>query len=271
MVAGLEEKIAYEVARYHEVVRTDSEPDPFVLARSDQRPVFVWDGDDLILEASDVPYGASNLYRTFDVTLEVALQWGFVKKEGANYVLGPNCQFELDNATITDSYPKRTIDPAIMGLATFNGKAYLSKKHLDKPSDQTGDTDPYKLFWVHQDVGLGGSEYYVRFSGYAKWRFSDLNDTYNNIHHHRSQAVMVYTNLQQSTIVGGVKAQLLRELVVQPTNTEGHSYTEPLHLQWVPVLAHGLDIVEVQLADVNGNLLRLPKGKSLVTVAIKQI
>ena len=111
----------------------------------------------------------------------------------------------------------------------------------------------------------------MRFSGFAEWRFTGLNATYTDLHHHRSQAVMVYTNLQQSTMVGGVKAQLLRELVVKPTNNEEYSYTEPQHLQWIPVLAHGLDIVEVQLADVHCNLLKLPKGKSLATVAIKQI
>lgn len=82
---------------------------------------------------------------------------------------------------------------------------------------------------------------------------------------------MVYTNLQQSTIVGNSKAQLLRELVINRGGEAGHSYSEPNHLQWVPVSTHQTDIVEVQLADVDGNLLALPKGKSLVTVALKQM
>ena len=72
--------------------------------------------------------------------------------------------------------------------------------------------------------------------------------------------------------MGNTKVQLLRELVVKRGTEHGeHTYTEPLHLQWIPVSTHNTDIVEVQLADVNGDLLQLPKGKSLVTLALKQM
>lgn len=82
---------------------------------------------------------------------------------------------------------------------------------------------------------------------------------------------MVYTDLQQSTIVGATKAQLLRQLVVKEGGQEGHTYSEPKHLEWVPVSTHQTDSIHVQLADVNGALLKLPSGKTLVTVALKQM
>ena len=82
---------------------------------------------------------------------------------------------------------------------------------------------------------------------------------------------MVYTNLQQSNMVGGTMAQLLRQLVVRRGGDVGHTYSEPKHLERILVSMQQTDIVEVQLADVDGNLLTLPKGKSLVTVVLKQM
>lgn len=116
-----------------------------------------------------------------------------------------------------------------------------------------------------------GNQKWIRLSGGVEWRLTNLNATYDAIHLHAGKAVMVYTNLQQSTIVGSSKAQLLRQLVVRRGGETGHTYSEPKHLEWIPVSTHQTDIAEVQLADVDGNLLTLPKGKSLLTVAIKQM
>ena len=82
---------------------------------------------------------------------------------------------------------------------------------------------------------------------------------------------MVYTDLQESNMVGSVQAQLLRQLVVRQGGQEGHSYAEPVHLEWIPVTTRQTDSVEVQLADVDGKLLTLPMGKTLLTVALKQM
>lgn len=248
---------------------TNAKPNPYLIVKRTLRPSFRWDGEDLILEASGSDgANSSTVYRSFDLAVDTALQWGFIEKNGSSYRLGPNCSFTLDTLTITDRTPQRTSNTIPTGLTTLNGKTYLSEKRYDKPTTATGDADPFYVFWVHTERF---PHTYVRFSGFVEWRFSGLSATHTNIHHHQSQAVMIYTNLQQSTMVGGVKAQLLRELVVKPTNNDEYSYTEPQHLQWVPISSHGLDIVEVQLADVHGNLLKLPKGKTLATVAIKQI
>ena len=115
-----------------------------------------------------------------------------------------------------------------------------------------------------------GNRRWARLSGNVELRLTNLNATYDTIHKHMGKAVMVYTNLQQSNMVGGTMAQLLRQLVVRRGGDAGHTYSEPTHLEWIPVSTHQTDIVEVQLADVDGNLLTLPKGKSLVTVALKQ-
>ena len=115
-----------------------------------------------------------------------------------------------------------------------------------------------------------GNRRWVRLSGNIEWRLTNLNATYDAIHRHVGKAVMVYSNLQQSNLVGSSSVQLLRQLVARQGGQDGHTYAEPKNLEWLPVSTHQMDIVEVQLADVEGNLVTLPKGKSLVTVAFKQ-
>ena len=66
-------------------------------------------------------------------------------------------------------------------------------------------------------------EKWVHLSGNVKWRLSNLNATFHSIHQHRGKTVMVYTNLQQSTLVGGTKAQLLRQMVVRRGGDAGHT------------------------------------------------
>ena len=157
------------------------------------------------------------------------------------------------------------------GIASRNGKAIRTQLRTDVPRAPRTPTpgvtihNTYKQLWHY----TFGNTQWIRLSGFAEWRLTNLNRTYDVLHRHSGKAVMVYTNLQQSTIVGNSKAQLLRELVIHRGGEAGHSYSEPNHLQWVPVSTHQTDIVEVQLADVDGNLLALPKGKSLVTVALR--
>ena len=244
-----------------------------VLVKRSMRPSFRWDGEDLILEAAGNDTGqaddsSTTLYSYFDMSYEVAMEWGFLKLNGPDIMLGDNCAYTIDNVTITDDFPPRTSAVAIAGVDDMNGPAHAYQTRFDRPPTSS-QSSTARLFWKYTIIGKG---HYVRFSRFAEWRFKHLNDTFHSIHSHPSKAVLVYTNLQQSTVVGNTKVQLLRELVVKRGTEHGeHTYTEPLHLQWIPVSTHNTDIVEVQLADVNGALLQLPKGKSLVTLALKQM
>lgn len=276
MVDLVQEKIHGAVEAYRtKVARIYKRNNSFVMVKRSMRPSFRWEGDELILESAGGDVGhitssSTTFYSFFDMSVEVALQWGFLveapKQHG--YLLGPNCSYTMDNVTITDSYPPRTSSIKVDGISNLNGKAYHSAKRADHPAILAPSTTAYDIFWVY----ISGGAPWVRFSRAYEWRFRGFNETFANIHNHSSKAVLVYTNLQQSSIVGNTKAQLLRELVVKRGTEHGeHTYTEPLHLQWVPVSTHQTDIVEVQLADVNGDLSSLPKGKSLVTMALKQI
>ena len=248
------------------------DPTPLIVVKKSMRPSFRWDGEDLILESRriDLTDGTNTIYSAFDMNLDVAIQWGFVQKKGTIWIPGPNVRFSMDNVTITNGYPIRRSSLRLDGIDTLNGTAFALDKRDDMPRYPRVVHSAYNRYHLVWHYTYDNKEW-VRFSGQVEWQFINLNQTFMEIHRHTGQAVMVYTNLQRSTIVGNSKAQLLRELVIERGGEAGHSYSEPTHLQWIPVSTHSTDIVEVQIADVNGNLLSLPQGKSLVTVALKRI
>ena len=254
-------------------------PTPTIYLKQSMVPSFYWDGEDLIIRrrtgCTDGNATTPKIYSSFDIAYEVALQWGFVKVDSNGKVVpGPNLQMNIFKDEITSWNPIRKTTLALTGVSTLNGKALHAVRNLDIPqlprvkATGSNETDTVWYYQLTEDKFL---EKWVRLSGYVEWRLTNLNATYDTIHKHKGKTVMVYTDLQQSTIVGATKAQLLRQLVVREGGQEGHTYSEPKHLEWVPVSTRQTDIIHVQLADVNGALMKLPTGKSLVTIALKQI
>ena len=253
-----------------------------VFVKETMCPTFAWDGDELVIHrrGRDVTNGASSgadLYSAVDIALEVAVQWGIVQQndDGA-WVAGPNLRFTpfMAGDQINNAFPPRIDGFQIPGnLTTLNGDALRLQHRLDIPVVFGGVTaiatgaNNLQLLWYYK----AGSKQWIRLTGMMEWRISNIKQTYYALHKHPNHSVMVYSNLQQATIVGEKTVQLLREIVVNRSAEEGHSYAEPKQLQWIPIASRHMDIAEVQLADVNGALLSLPPGKSLVTVACKQM
>lgn len=232
------------------------------------RPAVKWDGEDFIVERSGdgsvlQHRGSVTVTRFLEFLLNVALQWGFIRAASGNsYVLGHNVEIEMDNSEITQHIPPRADDLIPAQFPDLTGKVYKSEQRHHHGSSSH---DKQAAFRVYTD----SNESYVQFSAFYAWRFKRLNASYRSVMGVTKQSVMVYSNLQQSTAVGSVKVQLLREVVVE-RNEEGHSHVEPTHLQWLPVSTNQMDIAEVQLADLNGQLLSFPTGKTMVTVAFKR-
>ena len=261
------------------LIKLPEDPTPSVFLKKTLCPSFRWDGDDLILErrGADVTNGSnvSNvLYSAFDMAYEVALQWGFILvKQNGDVIPGPNLQIKLFDDLITPMYPPRTRDLNLEGLSSLNGSGCHADLNKDRPrGDDSGlcGVSGYDVMWYYTRDYNKKTEKLVRLSGMFERRLTNLNATYNAIHKHVGKTVMVHSNLQQSNVVGARKVQLLRQLEIPYAEEAGHTYTEPTQLEWLPVSTRQTDIVEVQLADVTGNLLTLPKGKSLVTVMLSQ-
>ena len=241
---------------------------PFTVVPRTMRPAMKWDGEDFIVERSGdgsvlQHRGSVTVTRFLEFPLNVALQWGFIRAASGNsYVLGHNVEIEMDNSEITQHIPPRADDLIPAQFPDLTGKVYKSEQRLYHGSSSH---DKQAAFRVYTD----SNESYVQFSAFYAWRSKRLNASYRSVMGVTKQSVMVYSNLQQSTAVGSVKVQLLREVVVE-RNEEGHSHVEPTHLQWLPVSTNQMDIAEVQLADLNGQLLSFPTGKTMVTVAFKR-
>ena len=239
-------------------------------------PSFRWEGDTLIVkrrgtDSTDGRAVDTSVYSYFDIAYEVALQWGFIRVNANGKVIaGPHLRVNVFEDEITTADPQRDVNLQVRGIKTLNGKALRARRNLDMPrglNKPVTGSSVYDIMWHYTRA----KRKWIRLSGYVEWHLTNLNATYDAIHKHTGKAVMIYTNLQQSTVVGSNKAQLLRQLVVRRGGDAGHSYSEPDHLEWIPLSTRQTDIVEVQLADVDGHLLALPQGKSLVTVALKQM
>ena len=276
VIQAMEQEVMTRPYNKKRQLKSVHDPNPVVYVKESMCPSFRWDGEDLIIkyrgaDSTDGRQVNTVIYSYFDIAFEVARQWGFIHvKSDGKVITGPNLCMRLFLDEITSDHPKRELNLGLTGIKTLNGKALHAQRNLDLPRGlhvaASGST-VYDLMWYYTK----GSEKWIRLSVGVEWHLTNLNATYDPIHRHTGKAVMVYTDLQQSTIVGNTKAHLLRQLVVRRGGESGRTYSEPTHLQWIPVSTRQTDIVEVQLADVDGKLLTLPKGKSLVTVALKQM
>lgn len=82
--------------------------------------------------------------------------------------------------------------------------------------------------------------------------------------------MLVYTDLVQTSYMGHQKHELLREIFLKHDNHDTRQLSEPVHYQWLPVRSQMVEVVSVELGDLDGKLIQLPKGKTLVTVALRQ-
>ena len=81
---------------------------------------------------------------------------------------------------------------------------------------------------------------------------------------HRSP-LYVYSNVGQSMITGNQVTDLLRKIPHDPTKM---TY-EPRHILYLPVRSNAMDIIETQVAEVDGQLVNFSPGVTSVTLHFK--
>ena len=181
----------------------------------------------------------------FAIYLPLALKLGFVRQEGSahlntlHHVLGPNADYSPRLHYYT-------------GSRIYHRTAPATSSEIPNGDDMIG---------LHQN--------FIYFSRYVHWSFYNLNMAFREVTKVQdARSVLVYSDFVQSTLVGNEKHSLLREVFVPESNGERQSI-EPLHYQWLPMRNNIVEVVHVQLADLNGALLKLPPGKTLLTVALR--
>ena len=155
-----------------------------------------------------------------------------VGPQGVNrYKMGPYLQFTLPSVTYDDQTPPT--DPSNRRDMNWNGEHFSGIQ----PSDVTrGVMD--QVFQVKNDQ--------LHLSRMVEWQFNNLNPpppppTFEKLVGTSKRSMIVYSDVEESTVVGSGKFPLLREVQLLRTE-DGQSTVEPLHHQWIKVRGNQLEI-----------------------------
>ena len=194
---------------------------------------FKWEGQDLVLDNTKLD--TSYVKGVGDPYLmsfneKLALQMGWIKPKGNGYIVGPNMKMEFFRA-----------------VKTF-------------PND-TSDSRWWRYFVVEDGV--------LKLSLFCNWRFTNFNSAFQNVIGNEKRSLFVYSDVGGSSVVGDQVTDLLREINFSRTG-KGAQYFEPLHIQYIPVRKETLDIIEVQVAETTGELVKFGDGNTVVTIHLKK-
>ena len=113
------------------------------------------------------------------------------------------------------------------------------------------------------------ARFVLKLSIYCNWRFTNFNNAFQNVIGNETRSLFVYSDVGGSSVVGDQVTDLLREVNFSRTG-KGAQYFEPLHIQYIPVRKETLDIIEVQVAETTGELVKFGDGNTVVTIHVKK-
>ena len=201
---------------------------------------FVWQGDELLLDNSKTfsqQYDAKKKIK-FGINKHLChqMKWILVNDD-ETYQLGPNLKMEINGVEIPN--------PDKSGVY----------EDLQSP-------DNVAVFF------LAVNEYYF-FSIHTNWRFLNLNAAYSNLIVSPSRTLLVYSDVSRSSVLGDQKVDILREVQYKQSG-RGVFYFEPKLPQYIPVRKDFIDIVEVQVGEITGELTDFSAGETILTLHFKQ-
>lgn len=229
-------------------------------------PTFRWEGDELLLDydlihkrvvINESDHHATKTYMAGHQV--VAGDPPFSVKWNANFavdmgwatfdqVMGPNMNQEL-------SYT----------IPTF-GDAEVDQLRVPTPRDippRDGDT----LWYITSTDDTYKAGLYL--SCQCNWRFSNLNKGFSNIEGNANRSLYLNSNVGQTSIVGNVTADLLKEIQYQRTG-HGTFYYEPNHIQYMPLRNEVIDIIETNITEVSGKPVKFGEGNTIVTLHFRK-
>ena len=151
------------------------------------------------------------------------------------------------------------VSPGVFRL----GPKVLQEFHSDTipTPDDVPDADNKPTFWK-----VDGN--YLVLSVTCNWRFVQLNETFRpSTEFPQARPLHVYCDVGTSSMVGNSITNLLREIKYQPKET---THFEPRHIQYVPVHNEVVEILETQMAEINGDLVQFGEGHTILTLHFKR-
>ena len=201
---------------------------------------FRWKGEDLVIDNTNICHCGPTT-PVFSVHTKLATKMGWIvlsPTHSSGFTLGPN----LQQTFIQDQVP--TLTPG---------------------SDQNDLTDSagQPQFWVVNQ------RYYLNLSMSCSWRFTNLNTAFRSIVGEPTRTLHVYSDVAGSIMVGNRVTDLLREVEYQRKG-HGSVYFEPTHIQYIALRKEVVDIVEINVAETNGDLTKFGHGNTIVTLHFKK-
>ena len=204
------------------------------------RVTYEWDGEDLRLLAKkldDIALTTGFAFVQWHVHVSMAMLMGWlVQKKDKSYALGPNLRYEL----------------------IYDTSSTLGNYYKDVKNTELDRHDLWKI-----ESGL------LQLSQCINWRFVNLNVAFREVVGKPSRTFLVYSDLVDSNIVGGQQHAMVREVEYRRQG-KGVAYYEPLHIQWLPCRREYMDVVEVEIAESHGGLVKFGGGRTLITFVFKR-
>ena len=173
--------------------------------KSTWKPTFEWNENTLLLKgvphedvyARDAQLNVQPL-SSVGIHVDLAEKFGLLFKDKKDqYQLGPNLDYVLPKVTCSDRTPPTRSNQRFQWL----GEHFMGIK----PRDLLGGDASFK-------VKLKNGQSYLYITRYVDWHFQNFNVLFNTHVGAVKQAVMVYCDAVESTIVGAQKHSLLRKV-----------------------------------------------------------
>ena len=125
-------------------------------------------------------------------------------------------------------------------------------------------------------VGFRQIEYinntpYLDLYGSVNWEIIGLDSGwFERAFSSKYRVVRNLSNICDSSVVGDDRTNVLVEAKVDAVMAEGQQYYEPTHLRYVPLRDRELDVIEIILDDLNGNIVDLGIGITSVVLHFKR-
>ena len=204
------------------------------------RVTYEWDGEDLRILAKkldDVALTTGFAFVQWHVHVSMAKLMGWlVQNKDKSYALGPNLRYEL----------------------IYDTSSSLGNYYKDVKNTELNNHDLWKIESDHLQLSMC-----------INWRFVNLNVAFREVVGEPSRTFLVYSDLVDSNIVGGQQHAMLREVEYRRQG-KGVAYYEPLHIQWLSCRREYMDVVEVEIAETHGGLVRFGAGRTLITFVFKR-
>ena len=98
----------------------------------------------------------------------------------------------------------------------------------------------------------------------CSWRFTNLNVAFRSVMGEPTQSLHVYSDVAGSSMVGNRVTDLLRKIKYKREG-QGTMYFEPLHIQYLSLRNEVIEIIQTQVAETNGDLVKFGEGNTTLS------